>query len=162
MNWTPNESQKQFLEIPVSTHEALFSPPVGGGKTEAILMWPVYCRYTEDKNFRGLIFHPSVAYIKSTLEPRAQELYCKRYGAHQHLWTKFKFPSGAEIVIDSNPMAISLMEAQYIGIDGVQDVSHNQYLEIASRCRSTNGLPPVIRVSYDNTDWISTRFNGSA
>lgn len=176
--WKPNSPpQFEFLSLPDSIFEAFYGGAVGGGKSEALLFYPLARRWHENPNFKGIIFRRTFTELENSLIPRTvgsesvndPKVNYKDFGGvyneTKHSW---KFPSGARIFFgyletDDHARKYDTAEFNYIAFDELQNFEEYQYLYLTHRARSSvAGLPAIVRAAGTpggiGMAWVRKRF----
>lgn len=178
--WKPNSRpQTEFLGLSDSIKEAFYGGAVGGGKSEALLFYPISRGWHENPNFKGIIFRRTFTELENSLIPRTQgsgvdgaldpKVNYRDFGAvyneTKHSW---KFPSGARIFFgyletDDHARKYDTAEFNYIAFDELQNFEEYQYLYLTHRARSSvSGLPAIIRAAGTpggiGMAWVRRRF----
>lgn len=176
--WKPNSKpQYEFLSLPDSIFEAFYGGAVGGGKSEALLFYPLARRWHEDPNFKGIIFRRTFTELENSLIPRTlgsdnnldpKVNYRDFGGVYNETKHQWKFPSGARIFFgyleeDAHARKYDTAEFNYIAFDELQNFEEYQYLYLTHRARSSvKGLPAIIRAAGTpggiGMAWVRRRF----
>lgn len=176
--WKPNSKpQFEFLSLPDTIFEAFYGGAVGGGKSEALLFYPIARRWHEDPNFKGIIFRRTFTELENSLIPRTlgsdnqldpKVNYRDFGGVYNETKHQWKFPSGARIFFgyleeDQHARKYDTAEFNYIAFDELQNFEEYQYLYLTHRARSSvSGLPAIIRAAGTpggiGMAWVRKRF----
>ena len=151
--WEPNSKpQREFLSLPDTINQALYGGAAGGGKTEALLMYPIINRWHENSHFHGIIFRRTYPEIEESLVIESQKLYPNVggvYNANKHYW---QFPSGAIIRFGHLQYEKDVYNHQsaafaYIAFDELTHFTEFMFKYMMSRLRVAkySGLVPVNR-----------------
>ena len=183
--WRPNsQPQSLFLSTPSEIFEVLYGGAVFGGKTEALIHYPlVYpsnvqranskdstdrLRLFEHPLFMGIIFRRTYKQLEESIIPRAREVYEKFGGKYNDTKHSFKFPSGAMVFLsyletDRDAEQFDTSQFNLIMFEELTHFSQYQYLYMISRCRTrTKELPRIMRATAtpgnQGHTWVRNRF----
>jgi len=170
--WKPNPGRQElFFSLPDSIFERFYGGAAGGGKSEAILNFPIIKGFYKHPKFKGIIFRRTYPQLEESLIARIKEpdslysLVGGKYNAQDHVCT---FPSGATIRFsylerDEDARDHDTAEYHYAGFDELTHFTRWQYTYITSRVRSTIPSLPAIVCSASNPGnighaWVRERF----
>lgn len=164
--WKPNPGpQTRFLASTAS--EVLFGGASGGGKSAAIIAAGL--RWVGVPQFRALVLRREATQLQDLID-KSWALYKRafpeaKFNANDHTWT---FPSGARIRFnhckdEADKYDYQGQEYQLLIFDELTHFTQTQYLEIASRLRSsTEGLPRYLRATSNpggkGHEWVLKRW----
>lgn len=163
--WTPNPGpQKRFLAC--GAFEALYGGAAGGGKSEALMVYPT--RWIHHPRFNGIIFRRTIPELKDYLVERAPPFYRPlgaTYNATDRVW---RFPSGARIKLAAMQHVADRFkydgpEYHFVGFDELTTFERIQYTHMITRMRTTDpDLPLRLRAATNpggvGHDWVLERW----
>ena len=128
----PLPTQQELFDVPDSIFEVFFGGAVGGGKTDAIIAFPIVRRWHENSNFKGLILRPTCPQLEKEIVPRTRDLYAKFGGKYNSTFHRWTFPSGAVLQLGyatTRVMAEDFdgAEYQYVAFDELQQFPREVY-----------------------------------
>lgn len=178
--WKPNEGpQEEFLALPDSIFEGFYGGAAGGGKSQALMMYPLVRGFIDNPAFKGMIFRRTFPQLEESLiilsktgigfrdgEPGPSYYdFGGRYNDSKHVWT---FPSGATIRFsyldkEDDVYDHKTAEFHYIAFDELTAFTRFMYIYMTSRCRSVDPrLPAIMRSASNPGDighlWVRERF----
>lgn len=169
--WKPNEGkQEEFLRLPDTIFEALYGGALGGGKTEALVMYPIVRGFHENPYFNGIVFRRTFPQLEKHVIPLAKRYYFKVGGKYNDTKHAFLFPSGAMIHLahlenEDDVTQHDGAEYNYVAFDELTHFTERMYTYLITRCRSSHknsGLPTIMRSSAMPGDighnWVRKRF----
>lgn len=93
--WKPSRKQDAFLSIPLSVKEAFYAGALMAGKSEVLIMYPIYHGWHKHPMFKGLFLRRTMPELRHEIIPRAKQ-YLYKFGAKYNASDGvFTFPSGA-------------------------------------------------------------------
>lgn len=93
--WKPSIKQDRFLSIPLSVKEAFYAGALMAGKSEVLIMYPIYHGWHKHPHFKGLFLRRTMPELRHEIIPRAKQ-YLYKFGAKYNASDGvFTFPSGA-------------------------------------------------------------------
>ena len=170
-----NEPQDFFLSLPDNIFEALCGGEAGGGKSDALLAYPIVKGWFKHPQFKGIIFRESFPALDKSLIPRAQELYGingkdklgAKWNGQEHCFD-FASIGGGKIWLSyienkNDAMKHDTNEYNYVAWDELTHFDWEVYSYLLHRCRtSVSGLPAVIRAGATpggkGNFWVYERF----
>jgi hypothetical protein len=173
IEWRPNPGkQEEFLALPDTIFEALYGGALGGGKTEALVMYPIVRGFYKEPQFNGVIFRRTNPQLEKDIIPLAKRFYgidgrsaCgAKYNDTKH---SFTFPSGATMHMShlENPDDVQKhdgIEYNYVGWDELSHFYKPMYDYLIMRCRTASNLPAIMRASAMpggvGHSWVRERF----
>ena len=145
--------------------EGLYGGAKGGGKTWALTAEPT--RWVEHPFFRGIIFRRTTKQLRKVID-QSEEIYPLLNATFNQTKNIWKFPSGAQIILDhlqyekdkKNHQGI---EYHYIAFDELTHFTKTQYEYILTCARSSKkGLTPFVRSAANPGGvghvWVKKRF----
>lgn len=171
LEWRPNPGkQEEFLSLPDSIFEALYGGALGGGKTEALVMYPIARGFHLNSRFNGIIFRRTFPQLEKHVIPKAKEYYLPLGAKYNDTKHAFAFPSGATLHLgyldtDDDVTQHDGAEYNYIAFDELENFNERMYTYLITRCRSSHkksGLPTIMRSSAMpggvGHNWVRERF----
>lgn len=166
--WRPHPKQLEFLQLPHSIFEGMYGGAAGGGKSEVLLMEPIYHEWYKHPKFKGILFRRTFPQLEESLIPRSRDFYKPTggiYNDQKHVWT---WPSGASLRFgyldqDKDALDHDTAEYHYLGFDELTAFTEFMYLYLTSRVRSSiKGLPAIVRSATNPGNvghaWVRDRF----
>jgi predicted phage terminase large subunit-like protein len=163
--WAPHQGpQERFLRC--AAFEAFYGGAAGGGKSEALLVYPT--RWVHNGNFRAIVLRRTIPELKSYLVDRALFFYRPLGATYNATERTFRFPSGARI--DLGAMEHIKDRFNYDGpgyhtvaFDELSSFEEVQYTYMITRMRTTDPeLPLRLRAASNpggvGHDWVLKRF----
>jgi hypothetical protein len=171
MELKPNsEPQEFFLRLPDNILEAMCGGEAGGGKSHALIIYPILRGWYKHPQFKGIIFRQTFPQLEKSLIPRAQEIYGPlggKWNGNEHVFD-FKRSGGGKIWLSyleskADAREHDTNEFNYIGFDELTHFDIDVYKYLLHRCRtSTAGLPNVVRCGATpggkGNFWVYKRF----
>jgi hypothetical protein len=174
--WKPNPGpQEEFLALPDSIFEGFYGGAAGGGKSDALLMYPIVRGFYKNPAFKGIIFRRTFPQLEESLILRSKTAigvegpsyydFGAKYNDQKHVWT---FPSGASIRFsymdrDEDALDHKSAEYNYAAFDELTTFTEFMYTYLTSRVRSSDpSLPAIVRSASNPGDighlWVRVRF----
>jgi hypothetical protein len=140
--------------------EVFLGGAAGPGKTDVILMKPLYC--IDFQRFRGVIFRRTFPELEEIID-RTKNWYPLYGGEYSESKSRWRFPSGAIIKLshmqhEDDKYRHQGKEYQYIGFDEATKFTPTQYLYLFSRARSTDPRIPIQIYAASNPGGIGHQF----
>lgn len=167
--WKPTKRQEDFLSLPDSIFEGLYGGAAGGGKSEALLMYPICRKFIESPRFKGILLRRTYPELEKELIIRSHSWYPDAGGRYNDQKKRWQFPSGAIIQFghaenENDVRKYDTAEYNYMGIDEVTSFTEFMYMYLAfTRVRSSDeNLPAIVRSGTNPGNighhFIRTRF----
>lgn len=167
--WKPNSNpQRIFLGLPDDIFEGCYGGAAGGGKTEALIWYPIVRKFHEHPNYKGILFRRTFPQLEQSIIPRAREVYEDIFGAkYNESKHSFKFPSGAIEYLsylnsDDDARKHDTAEYNLVRFEELCHFEEYHYRRLLSRCRSSSNLPAFVRVAATpgnvGHSWVRARF----
>lgn len=178
--WRPNPGpQEEFLSLPDSIFEGFYGGAAGGGKTDALLMYPIVRGWYKISSFRGIYFRRTYPMLEEYAIPQTKAGIGFRdgspgpsfydfggsYNGTEHTWT---FRSGATIKLgylkdEDNVYDHKSSQFHYMAFDELTTFTKFMYMYMQSRVRTVDPRLPAIMRSASNpgdigNEWVRTRF----
>lgn len=171
--WKPTPRQIDFLDIPwqgrESVAEVLYGGAAGGGKSDALVMYPIYHEWYKMPGFKGIIFRQTFPQLEESIIAKSKEYYeltGGRYNDSKHVWTWEE--SGATMRFsyleqDNQAQDHDSAEYNYLAFDELTGFTWYMYSYLMHRVRTSNpNLPAIIRSSATpgniGHSWVRSRF----
>ena len=167
--WKPNSTpQRVFLGLGDDILEGLYGGAAGGGKTEALIWYPIVRKFHEHPNYKGILFRRTFPQLEQSIIPRAREVYEDIFGAkYNESKHYFRFPSGALEYLsylnsDDDARKHDTAEYNLIRFEELCHFDEYHYRRLLSRCRSSSNLPAFVRSAATpgniGHSWVRGRF----
>lgn len=155
--------QERFLSSPADI--VIGGGSAGGGKTFALLLDPV--RYLDVDRFGAVIFRRTTKQVSATggLWDTSSELFPLLNGEPVRSSLEWRFEKGrkksrinfAHLEHEKDKYSWQGSQIAWIGFDELPHFSETQFFYLASRNRSTCGVPPCIRATCnpDPDSWVA-------
>lgn len=163
-----NPKQEAFLSLPDDIFEAGYGGANGGGKTWALIAYPILRGFHEYPSFHGVIFRKTNKELESSVEPRAKEFYEKVGATYNHTSKLFTFKSKARIRLSyletmDHAKDHDTNEYNYAAFEELTHFLRDPYMYVAfSRVRSSSNLPSIVRNAMTPGNvghrWVYDRF----
>jgi len=142
--------QTEFLRS--SADVVVFGGAAGGTKTFSLLMEA--CRHVHNPRFNAVIFRRETPQIRAPggLWDTSEELFPLVGAVGSSYRLQWRFPSGAEVLFshlesEENRYSWQGSSICYLGFDEVTHFTEQQVTYLLSRCRSTCGIKPFVRLT---------------
>ena len=169
--WKPTKRQEEFASIPDSVFEAFYGGAAGGGKSELLLMLPIFRRFYEAPRFKGILFRRTYPELEKSLILRSESdgFYKGTGGEYNKQLRRWKWPSGGIMDFgyaehESDIRRYDTTEYNYAGFDELTSFTEFQYMYMSmSRIRtSDSNLPTIVRAGSNPGNvghgWVRKRF----
>lgn len=156
----------QYAFLSSTADEVLYGGAAGGGKTFALMVFPLH--FVDTPGFRGLLLRRTFPELERSIIVRSHDLYRPlgaRYSEQRKAW---RFPSGAVIEFgyldrDQDVAKYQSAEYQYIGFDELTHFTEYQFDYMRSRLRSgMMSMPCYLRAGTNPGGvghvWAKARF----
>ena len=152
MTWEPTRKQLEFINS--DNFEKHFeSVGVADGKTEALIMLPIYRGFIKHVEFRGIILRRYYHSVQDETIPRTTLLYLPLGAIYNRDKVSWRFPSGAVVYLnylthieDVNKYVSTRFH--YIAFDNLKEFHREQYRRMIQLCRTLNeNLPSMVRTT---------------
>lgn len=140
---------------------AFYGGAAGGGKTFGLLLDPM--RHHTNPLFGGVIFRKTSVQIRNEggLWDESMEVYPLLGGQPRESTLEWRFPSGmamsfANLEHEKDVLNYQGAQMPWIGFDELTHFSENQFFYLLSRNRSTSGVKPRVRATFnpDPDSWV--------
>lgn len=145
--------QEQFLTTAADI--AFYGGAAGGGKTFGLLMEPLYYIF-DVVGYGGVIFRRETTQIsiEGGLWDESEDLYSSYARPRQHPNFEWIFPNGNTLQFrhmqrESDRLKYQGAQIPFIGFDELTHFTRKQFLYMLSRNRSTCGVRPYMRGTYN-------------
>jgi hypothetical protein len=161
--WKPLARQEVFLTLPDAINEALYGGAAGGGKSDALMMLPLYRGFHQNPRYKGIILRRTFPELEQELIPRSAEWYSAagaRYNEAKKVWI---FPSGARQHFghaehEKDITKYDSAQFNVISFDEATHFTEFQYRYMLSRNRSADSSLPAIMRSGTNPGNVGHAF----
>jgi hypothetical protein len=169
--WKPSRRQEDFASIPDSVFEGFYGGAAGGGKSELLLMLPIFRRFYEASRFKGILFRRTFPELEKSLILRSKSdgFYKGTGGEYNEQKRRWTWPSGAIMDFgyceyEQDIRRYDTTEYNYVGWDELTSFTEFQYMYMTmSRVRtSDSNLPTIVRSGSNPGNighgWVRKRF----
>ncbi len=161
--------QSTFFSLPDTVFEALYGGAAGGGKSAALMMYPLLRGWHTHPKFHGLIMRRTFPELEEYMILRSREFYEPIGGVYNTQQKRWRWPSGAIIKFghaeeENDIRKYDTAEYNYFAPDELTSFTEFQYKYIAfSRVRSScPDLPAIVRAGTNPGNighgWVRKRF----
>lgn len=169
--WKPSRRQEDFAAVPDSVFEGFYGGAAGGGKSELLLMLPIFRKFYEAPRFKGILFRRTFPELEKSLILRSESdgFYKGTGGEYNRQLRRWRWPSGAILDFgysehENDIRRYDTTEYNYIGWDELTSFTEFQYMYMTmSRCRTSDqNLPTIVRSGSNPGNighgWVRKRF----
>lgn len=157
--------------MPDSVFEGFYGGAAGGGKSELLLMLPIFRQFYIYPRFKGILFRRTFPELEKSLILRSESdgFYKGTGGDYNKQLRRWRWPSGAILDFgyaehEHDIRRYDTTEYNYVGFDELTSFTEFQYMYMAfSRCRtSDSSLPTLVRSGSNPGNighgWVRKRF----
>jgi hypothetical protein len=175
--WRPNTGpQEKFLALPTTIFEGFYGGAAYGGKSDALIMYPIVREWYKIPKFHGIMFRRTFPQLEESLIQRTKtgigvngpsyyDLGGK-YNDTKHVWTFPEYGSTIRFSYmddDDDARQHDTAEYHYCAFDELTHFTEFMYTYLLSRVRTSDPrLPAVVRSASNpgniGHSWVRARF----